>query len=140
MPGLPSDQGDDGAFADIRPSGDVDHDLVHGDAAENRAMSPADEDRSAVGKAAEQTVAVTDRDHGDGCAPGGAEGGPVTDGGSGGEGFEAGDPGFPREDGAELLLEAGHGADAIEGDPGPDTGAVGGGKGKHAGAVAGVAN
>ena len=105
----------------IGEGGDVGHDLVHGDAAEERAAGVADEDFGFVsGEGAGVAVAVADAD-------GGNAGGSVEDGGAsvgnalaGREVTDEGDAGLEGHDGTKFLLKCGEGRNAVEHEAGSD--------------------
>lgn len=101
--------------------GDVGHDLIHGDAAEEGAAGVADEDVGVVaGEGAGVAIAVADADGGDTglfFKDGGAS---VGDGLTGGEVADERDAGFEGHDRLEFLLEGGEGGDAVEHESGSD--------------------
>src|SRR5699024_3830166 len=62
---VPADDCDDVVLLDIRDAGDVDHNLVHADAADHLCPAAVDQDARLAAHAAEVAVGVADRDSGD---------------------------------------------------------------------------
>src|ERR1700677_2828549 len=97
--------------------GDVDHDLVHGDAAEDGAAPAADEDfRTLAGKAALVAIGITHGERGDAHGLRRDEGAAVADAVAGGDLADEGDAGLEGHDGAQFLLERVDRRTAVEGE------------------------
>ena len=109
---------------------EVDHGLIHADAADDGVALAVDEDVGLIGEGAEVAVAITDGEGDDAGVVGGGPGGAVADGVAGLDDFEEGDAGFEGEGGGdgEGLGALGGGVDAVEEDAGADEVEVGVGK------------
>ncbi len=96
--------------------GDVDHDLVHGDAAEDGAVGAVEVDACAcVGEVVEVAIAEADAERGDFGGAGGDVGVVVGDAVVFGEGAQEGDTAVEGEGVAEFsVVGGGHGGVAVE--------------------------